>query len=163
MRLYTPHKSLADLIMETPDHSSKWIPVEDYAAEAGLHPSELVSMILDGALEGERQGIRWFVAQPLVVLQSVADGGLLTISACCLGSYVTAGRGELSIPLRFDDPGRPAALVAIDAAMEVRPELPVEIHLNGERYLIDSSLWVDLGAALVKFEALVDPSVGELS
>ena len=163
MRLYAPHKSLADLIMETPNPSSKWIPVEDYAADAGLHPSELVSMILDGVLAGERQGSRWFVARPLVVLQSVADGELLTISACRFGSYVTAGRCEISIPLRFDNPGRPAALVAIDAAMEARPELPVEINLNSERYLIDSSLSVDLGAALVEFEALVDPSVGELS
>lgn len=148
--------------MEPGSHSTKWIPVEDYAADADLKPSELVSMILDGELPGERQGNRWYVAAPLVVLVpgGSSDGAaLLKISACCMGSYVTAGRGELGIPLRFDDPGRPAALDAINEAMTKVPDLPVAIHLNGEHFLIDSSLWVDLGAALVEFKVLVDPTI----
>ncbi len=152
--------------METGYQSSKWIPVEDYAADAGLQPSELVSLILDGGLPGERRGNRWYVARPLVVLEPAgsADGtALLILAACRIGSYVTAGRGELCIPLWFEDPGRPAALEAINAAMQKVPGLPVEICLNGEHFLIDSSLWVDLGAALVEFDILMSPSIRELS
>ena len=152
--------------METGNQSSKWIPVEDYAADAGLQPSEVVSMVRDGGLPGERRGNRWYVAQPLVALEpsgSGPDTALLKIAACRIGSYVTAGRGELGIPLRFEDPGRPAALDAINAAMQKVPELPVGICLNGEYFLIDSSLWVDLGAALVEFEILMSPSIGGLS
>jgi hypothetical protein len=105
------------------------------------------------------------VAAPLVQLvhpdESKNDAALLKIAACCLGSYVTAGRGELGIPLRFADPGRPAALAALKAAMATTtpPILPVEIHLNGEYFSIDSSLWVDLAAALVEYETLTDPSI----
>lgn len=148
--------------MATADHSSKWIPVEDYAVDAELHPSGLVSMILDGVLAGERQGNRWYVARPLVMLEppnSANDTAWLKISACRIGSYVTAGRGEFGIPLRCQDPGQSAALAAINAALRYPPDLPVEIYLNGEHFLIDSSLWVDLGAALVEFQVLTDPSI----
>lgn len=148
--------------MATGNQSSQWISVEDYAANAELEPSEMVSIILDGNLPGERQGSRWYVAAPLVVLvpgESSDGTALLKIAACQMGSYVTAGRGELGIPLRFDDPGRPAALAAINEAMTKVPTLPVEIHLNGEYFHIDSSLWADLGAALVEFKVLVDPTV----
>lgn len=148
--------------MTTDNHSSRWIPVEDYAAETDLEPSVLVSMIIDGDLPGERQGNRWYVARPMVVLEPPAgtqDFAMLKISAFRVGSYVTAGRGEFDIPLRFDDPGRPATLAAINEAMTKVPDLPVEIRLNGEYFHIDSSLWVDLGAALVEFETLMDPTI----
>ena len=149
--------------MEIGYQRAKWVSVEEYAVDAGIQPSELVSMILDGGLSGERRGNRWYVARPLVVLEPTgsADGtALLKLAACRIGSYVTAGRGELGIPLRFEDPGRPAALEAINAAMQKVPELPVEICLNGGHFLIDSSLWVDLGAALVEFDILMSPSIG---
>jgi hypothetical protein len=150
--------------MGSPNHASKSIPVEEYVAHSELHPSELVSMILDGVLPGELQGNRWFVARPLVVLEmpeSARAAALMKVSAYRIGSYVTAGRGELGIPLRFDDPGRPAALDALNEAMTKVPDLPVEIHLNGEHFHIDSSLWVDLGAALVEFQTLTDPTIEE--
>ncbi len=150
--------------MATDDGRAKWIPVEEYAADAEILPSELVSMILDGKLPGERHGNRWYVAAPLVQLvhpDDSDDTALLRIAACRLGCYVTAGRGELGIPLHFADPGRPAALATLNAAMatERPPDLPVEIYLNGEHFMIDSSLWGDLGAALVEYQTLMDPSV----
>jgi hypothetical protein len=150
--------------MATEDGHLKSIPVENYAADVGMLASELVSLILDGKWPAERREDRWYIAAPLVQLvhpDDSDDTGLLKIAACRLGCYVTAGRGELGIPLRFADPGRPAALVALNAALskETSPELPVEIHLNGEHLLIDSSLWVDLGAALVEYETLMDPSI----
>jgi hypothetical protein len=144
------------------NQASKWIPVEDYAVDAEMTPSELIALIIDGKLRGERSGNRWFIAAPLVALvQGGAPNGtdLLKISACCMGPYVTAGRGELGIPLRFWDSDRPAALAAINAAMNTTPELPVEIWLNREYFLFDSSLWVDLGAALVEYQTLMDPSI----
>jgi len=110
--------------MTAGNDSSQWISVEDYGGDAGIAPSELVSMILDGDLAGARHGDRWYVAGPLVVLEHpriLDDVGWLTISACCLGSYVTAGRGELGIPLRFEDPGRPAALIALEEALKRGP------------------------------------------
>ena len=153
--------------MENGSQPSKWISVEEYAADAELHPSELVSMILDGRLPGERQGDRWYVAAPLVLLEPTqSDDGtaLLTLSACCIGSYVTAGRGSLQIPLRFfGDPGRAAALATLNAAIEEVPNLPVAITLNGEHFHVDSSLWVDLGAALVEFESLMSSLSWRLS
>ena len=154
--------TLGALFMEAGSRSSQWIPVEDYAAAADLEPSILISMILDGELPGEQQGNRWYVARPMVVLEHPAANqtfAMLKISGCRIGSYVTAGRGELGIPLRFDDPGRPAALAEINDAMASVPDLVVEIHLNGEYFLVDSSLWVDLGAALVEYQMLVDPTI----
>jgi hypothetical protein len=149
--------------MATGKQSSQWIAVEEYALDTKIPHSELVRMIVDGELPGKRQGNRWFVASPLVMLIAggAADGAeLLKISACCIGAYVTAGRGELGIPLRFSDPGRPAALAAISTAMRTLPaELPVEIWLNGEHFLVDSSLWLDFGAALVEYEALMNPTI----
>jgi hypothetical protein len=107
------------------------------------------------------------VAAPLVQLvhpDAAGDTAWLKISACRLGCYVTAGRGELGIPLRFADPGRPAALVALNAAMAARtpPQMPIEVYLNGEHFMIDSSLWVDFGAALVEYQTLMDPWIEEL-
>lgn len=117
-------------------------------------------MIRTGALPGRKIAGRWFVAPPLVRLEypNTEDPttGLLRISACKLGSWVTAGRGELGIPLSVDDPGRAAALQHLNAAIRKRaPGLPVAVHLSGEGYLFDSSLWVDLGAALVEFDVLM--------
>jgi hypothetical protein len=37
--------------------------------------------------------------------------------------------------------------------------LPLEIHLNGQRFLVDSSLWVDVSVALVEYQMAVDPSI----
>ena len=145
--------------------SSRWISVEDYALDAEILPSELVSRIVDGELPGRRHGNRWFVATPLVVLKQggAAEGtDFLKISACCIGRYVTAGRGELSIPLRQSDPGRSAALAAINAAIRMIPELPLELWLNGEHFLVDSSLWADFGAALVEYETLIDRRIERL-
>jgi len=136
--------------------------VEDYAAVAGIKSGELIQMIVDGSLPGEYREGDWFVARPLVVLEHPSEAescAWLKISACRLGSYVTAGRGELGIPLRFDDPGRPAARVALEEAMTKRPVLPIEIYLNGEYFLVDSSLWRDLSAALFEYDVLVDPSI----
>jgi len=150
------------LFMEPDSQSSKWIPVEDYAADAEFEPRELIRMIQNGELPGEKQGNRWYVSAPLVVLVSggSSDGtALLKIAACRMGSYVTAGRGELGIPLRFDDPGRPAALDVLNEVMTKVPDLPVEIHLNGEYFHVDSSLWLDLGAALVEFQILMGPTI----
>jgi hypothetical protein len=143
-------------------NQSKWIPVEEYAVDAEMTPGELIRRILAGELPGERHGNCWFVAAPLVVLVpgGATDGSdLLRIAACCIGPYVTAGRGELGISLRFSDPGWPAALASINSAMRRTPVLPVEIWLNGEHFLVDSSLWVDLGAALVEYQILMDPSI----
>lgn len=150
--------------MTTNDGRAKWIPVEEYAATAEMPSSELVSLILDGQLPGERHGNRWYVAAPLVELvhpEGSSSTALLKIAACRLGCYVTAGRGELGIPLRCGDPGRPAALAALNTAIEtnMHPELPIEIYLNGEHFMIDSSLWVDISSALIEYQTLMDPSV----
>ena len=147
---------------------STWIPVESYAEELGMPASQIVSLILDKDLPGERQGNRWYVAAPLVQLvlpNESSDAAFLKIAACHLGGYLTAGRGELQIPLRFDDHGRSAALAALNAAMATRtpPVMPVEVHLNGEFFSVDSSLWVDLGAALVEYQALMNPSIEGLT
>jgi hypothetical protein len=151
--------------MATDDRRLKWISVEDYAHDAGMPPSELVSRILDGRLPGERQGNRWYVAAPNVVLvlpeTAAYDTAVLKICACCLGSYVTAGRGQLVIALRADDPGRRIALTALNAAIarDTPPTLPLEVVFNEESFLFDSSLWLDLAAALVEYQALMDPSL----
>ncbi len=146
--------------METDHQLRKRIPVEAFATDTGLESSELVSLILDGKLAGERHGNRRYVAAPLVTLipDGFPDGSaLLRVSACRISCYLTAGRGELGIPLRFADFGRPAALVALQEALDRPVVLPVEIHLNREYFLIDSSLWVDFSAALIEFQTLTDP------
>ncbi len=148
--------------METDHQLRKRIPVEAFATDAGLESSDLVSLILDGKLAGERHGNRMYVAAPLVTLNpdGFPDGSpLLRVSACRIGCYVTAGRGELGILLRFADFGRPAALAALQDAMQKPVDLPAEIHLNREYFLIDSSLWVDFSAALIELQTLTDPSM----
>jgi len=141
--------------MGTDVNQSKWVSVEDYAFGTDLRTSEIVSFILDEKLEGRRFGDRWYVARPHVVLilpgADDGDVAVLRIAAFCIGPYVTAGHGRLEIPLRSDDPGRTGARQELDAAMRKVPDLPLEIRVNGERCLFDSSLWVDLGAALVEY------------
>jgi hypothetical protein len=124
-------------------------------------------MILDGQLPGDRHGNRWYIKAPLVNLvhpDASTDTARLRISACRLGCYLTAGRGNLELPLAIDDPGRFAALAALKAAMNTDnpPEAPLDIHLNGMHFMVDSSLWLDLGAALVEYQTLTDPSIEEL-
>jgi hypothetical protein len=151
--------------MYTANRLSKWIPVEEYAVDAEMPARELIRMIVDDELRGERHGNRWRVVAPLVALVptgAVDRTYLLKGSACRIGPYVTAGRGELGTTLRFCDPSRPAALAAINTAMQAPAELPIEIWLNGERFLVDLSLWVDLGAALVEYQTLMDPSIEAL-
>ncbi len=136
--------------------ATEWFTAEDYAADLGITPSEVISMILDGALTGERCGDRWYVIQPVVVVLELGRDGevLLRISACRIGSYVMAGREQLCIPLRSADLGRVAALVAIEDAMRSAPELPIAILLNGEEFLVDASLWLEMSAALAEFETM---------
>ena len=141
-----------------------WIADKDYAVQAAMAPEDLVGLIRNGALPGEQRDGCWYVASPSVVLQlpddSGSDDALLRVAAYCLGIYVTEGRGELRIPLRFGDPGRAAALDAINSAIASgkAPELPIEVWLNEEHFLVDSSLWVDLGAALVEYATLLGES-----
>ena len=143
----------------------QWIPAEDYARQAAFAPSEIVSFILDGALEGQRVGNRWYVSHPLVCLElpdpNDLESAVLKCSVCKIGEYVTAGRGELVIPVRLNDPGVATARATLESAMQKRVELPVCLHLNGERFAFDSSLWFDLCAALVEFAALNDPFIEE--
>jgi len=92
--------------MATEDGRLHWMPVEDHAAETGIPASELVSMILDGQLPGERHGNRWYVAAPLVQWvypDPSNDTAHLKIAACRQRSCVTAGRANLESPLAFND------------------------------------------------------------
>jgi hypothetical protein len=150
-----------------PKPASKWIPVEKYAADVDFAPSEIVSLILDGVFEGRRVGNLWYVAKPLVSVehpdQNNTASGLLKISACKIGRYVTAGRGELGIPLHFADGEADVVLKKIDRAMKKRPVMPLEVVLGGESFIVDSSLWVDLGAALLEFKILNDPESARAS
>jgi hypothetical protein len=75
----------------------------------------------------------------------------LTIAACRLGPYLTAGRGQLVIGLQLDDAAPAHALARLNEAMTKVPELPLALELAGQRLLVDSSLWCDLAAALFEF------------
>ncbi len=53
--------------MEMGDQLSKWITVEVYAAQVDVSPHQLMRMIRDRVIPGEKRGNRWFMARPLVV------------------------------------------------------------------------------------------------
>jgi hypothetical protein len=135
-----------------------WIPVEDYVADTEIRASELVSLIIDGHLPGGRFGGRWFLEPPVVALvppiDASGDTAKLIMSVCRMGSYLTAGSSGLPISLGLDDPGARGSLDALLEAMRHDPTLPVEIELTGRRFCVDSSLWLELSAALVELDIL---------
>ena len=139
-----------------------WMMVEDFAVDVGLDYDEVLAAVRAGSLDGFFAGGRWFVEMPLVRLQTRPDltesGAWLEIAACVLGNYVTAGRGQCLIRLGDDLDSIRAAIDRLNTALTSAPELPLTLTINGSEYLFDSSLWVDLGAALIEFVELVVPS-----
>jgi len=135
-----------------------WIPLETYASQVGIAAEILVRWIQEDRLEGGRFLQGWFIAPPLATLETptTADDptARLTLRACRLGPYFTAGRAQHVIALRLDDPGPSPARAALEEAMTRVPGLPLTLELGGKRVLIDSSLWCDLAAALVEFDVL---------
>lgn len=150
--------------MSTTPDPYLWISVERYAAELNVRPSELMSRVLDGTLEGLRQEDRWYVARPRVTLfypdpddNTVAE---LQFRALRLGGYLTAGRSEVVIPLRADDPDKDATLSKLMDAGIKPPAEPLQFRLAGQEWTTDSSLYQDLGAAILEFD--VEHDLGDL-
>jgi len=135
-----------------------WTPVEAYAAESGVPAESLIRLLEEGALEGAYFAGAWYVAPPLVSLECQFTPGStsaeLIFSACRLGPYLTAGRARHVITLDLEDARPLCARAALDEAMTQAPTLPLPIELGGRPWLIDSSLWCDLAAALAAFEVL---------
>ena len=143
-----------------------WMSVERFSTERGVRPSETVSQVLDGGLQGMRYYDRWYVARPLVTLHypnpddnTVAELHLL---ACRLGRYLTAARGEVVIPLRYDDPDKdPTLNQLLDVQCQVDPpHTPITVRLAGQDWIIDSSLYADLGGAILAFD--VEHDLGDM-
>jgi hypothetical protein len=141
-----------------------WMTVEDFAASLERPPSELVSQVLDGALEGLRYKDRWYVARPKVTVhypdpqdKSTAE---LRLLACRMGSYLTAGRGEVVIPLRYEDPDKDDALTRLTELAQEPPEEPAKVRLAGRTWILDSSLYADLSSAILAFD--VEHDLGDL-
>ena len=143
-----------------------WIALDTHASRVGIAAEILLRWIMDGRLEGGRFSDGWYVAPPLVTLEPPTPAGdqtaHLTLSACRLGPYLTAGRGRHMLALRLEDAGPLRALATLNEAMTRVPELPLTLELAGERLLIDSSLWCDLAAALVEFDVLQNGCIEEL-
>jgi hypothetical protein len=133
-----------------------WMSVERFSTERGVRPSETVSQVLDGGLQGMRYYDRWYVARPLVTLHypnpddnTVAE---LRLLACRLGRYLTAARGEVVIPLRSDDPDKePTLSKLLDIHLDPPPD-PATIRLAGQDWIVDSSLYADLSSAILEFD-----------
>lgn len=77
-----------------------WRPVEELAAKWDVSVSEVMSLILDGDVEGKRFAYRWYVVRPVVTLHYPDPGdrghAQLHFRACRLGNYLTATRGNCS-------------------------------------------------------------------
>ncbi len=144
--------------MREPLHPDDWISAEVYSAEADISVQMVIDWIKNGQLAGGCFAQRWYVAPPLVFVQPPPNPSSLTarivISACRLGPLLTAGRGRQVFAVELDDDRASAALAALNEAMRKRPVLPLAIDLGGTPALVDSSLWCDLGAALVEIEVL---------
>lgn len=70
--------------------------------------------------------------------------GVLEISACRLGCYLTAGRGKVRIPVSDG----PEFRRAISDLMSARDYEAAEIVLDRELWIVDSSLKADVITAL---------------
>lgn len=140
-----------------------WRPVEALASEWGAPVSEIVSLILDGAVEGKRSGNRWYVLRPVVTLHypNPADRrhAELRLRTCRLGNFLTAGRGELVIPIHRGDPGLAGAIAPAWKLARSKPQRAATVRLGAQEWIIDSTLVLDLGRCLLSFQE--DHKVGE--
>lgn len=141
-----------------------WMTVEDFSASFDRLPSEAVSQVLDGLLDGLRYQDRWYVARPRVTVRypnpedkATAE---LCLLACRLGAYLTAGRGEVVIPLRYDDPDKDDTFTRLTDLALCPPEEPAKIKLAGQTWILDSSLYADLSSAILAFD--VEHDLGDL-
>lgn len=152
--------------MNDPLPPSDWIAAETYAAEAGIALEIVVRWIRSSQLEGGCFGQVWYVAPPLIAVEFPSDPKIqtvrITISACRLGPLLSAGRAKHVFAVDLNDERTSVALAALNEAMCKPPLLPLAIELGGEHLLIDSSLWCDLGAALVEIEVLRKGRVNSL-
>jgi len=140
-----------------------WMPAEELARRRGVPVDDIVGMAMAGQIESCRQGDRWYVERPLVWLHYPDPAhptcAELKVFALALGRYLTAARRMVTIPLRSNDPDREESLETLcDALQGPLPE-PVPFRLDGRDFLVDSSLQLDLAAALVDFDARYDASV----
>ena len=142
----------------------QWMSVERFSAQHGVRPSETVSQVLDGGLEGLRYYDRWYVARALVTLhypnpddKTVAE---LRLLACRLGQYLTAARGEVVIPLRYDDPDKEPTLSKLLELHLDPPAEPATVRLAGQDWVVDSSLYQDLSSAILAFD--IEHDLGNL-
>lgn len=135
-----------------------WSSAKAHARETGNPAAQLIQWMRAGALEGAELADGWYLAPPLVSLEFGTTGECAVVDfifgACRMGPYLTAGRGRQVIALQLDDPEPLRVRAALDDAMTRPPVLPLSIELGGHQWLIDSSLWCDLAAALVSFEVL---------
>jgi hypothetical protein len=139
-----------------------WMPAADYAVAQGLTTWEVEHRLVEGMLDGGYDD-GWYVARPLVRLEfrdpSDIDRAELKLLAMPLGRYLTAARREFAIPLNRDDPDKDAALEAMLDALQGDPVAPVPFRLDGRDWCVDSSLTLELGQALIEFEAVHDRRV----
>lgn len=141
-----------------------WRPAEELASEWAIPTSEVVSLILDGDVEGKRFEYRWYVPRPTVNLYYPDPDDRrhaeLHFRCCRLGNYLTAGRGEMIVPIRHGDPGLEEALALaweIDAS---KPPKAAGMRLGCKEWIVDSTLSLDLGRRLLEFD--VDCQLDEL-
>ena len=139
-----------------------WQPAAEYAVEHGMTTREVELRLVEGMLDGGYED-GWYVARPLVRLEfpdpADIDHAELKLLAMPLGRYLTAARREFVIPLHRDDPDKDAALEAMLDALQGDPVVPVPFRLNGRDWCVDSSLTLELGQALIEFEAVHDRRV----
>jgi len=139
-----------------------WMPAADYAAAHGLTVWEVEHRLVEGMLGGGYDD-GWYVARPLVRLEfpdpADIDHAELKLLAMPLGRYLTAARREFVIPITREDPDKDAALEALLDALQGEPVAPVPFRLDGRDWCVDSSLTLELGQALIEFEAVYDRRV----
>ena len=133
-----------------------WRPVEELADEWDAPVSEIMSLILDGNLEGKRFDYRWYVVRPVVTLHypDPADRSQaeLRFRALRMGSYLTAARSELVIPIRHGDVGVKEALDLAWGIDESKPPMVATVRFGSQDWVVDASLSRDLARCLLSFD-----------
>jgi hypothetical protein len=133
-----------------------WRPVEELAAEWDAPVSEIMSLILDGDLEGRRCDYRWYVVRPVVILQypdpNDRSEAELRFRALRMGNYLTAGRSELVVPIRHGDVGVREALDLAWGIDESKPPMAATVRFGSQDWVVDASLSRDLARCLLSFD-----------
>ena len=150
--------------MTTAHSPVRWTPATDFAVDHNFTVDEVVARIQNGTLNGVVIGARWYVLDDLVTLDIPdplhPEHASICIAANRDGNRLTAGCDTvLKLDLTYGDDTR-TVIGQLYSSSSHSPEVPINLMLGGELWIVDRSLHGDLLGSLILWQ--VEVELGDL-